>query len=69
MSRKLRHGAGLPLSNSSWERLLSCKGPPFLPPYYKSLKKNAGPPLGGRGGGGEQRAPVPVAFEWSLQGK
>lgn len=43
---KLKHGAGLPLSNSSWERLLSCKVPPFLPPslppYYKSLKKNAG---------------------------
>lgn len=63
---KLWHRAGLPLRNLNWERLLSCKVPPFFPPYYKSLKKNAGQALSG---GGEAACFSPLAFEWSLQGK
>lgn len=37
------------------------KVPPFFPPYYKSLKKNAGQALGG---GGEQ----PASALWLLNG-
>lgn len=58
---KLCRGAGLPLRNLNWERLLSCKVPPLFPPHYKSLKKNAGQALGG---GGEQAASAP----WLLNG-